>query len=160
MICYSYPILKEISSYFLSKEKIDLDNVYILACQHILEPNAEMFKFLSDFGITKNNIYLFGKIYSTSNDILKEMQSAGFKVIQPPYDEKISFDTQHKENCQKAFDDFISIINKPARVIIIDDGGELLKLMNEKIDLLKNNLSIVGVEQTSSGFRKLENISR
>lgn len=154
---YTYPILQKITSYYAAKNKTSLENVYILACQHLLEPNAKMFELLVDFGIPRNNIYLFGKIYSTSDEILKEMESDGFKVNQPLFDTKNSFDIEHKENCQKALNNFISSIIKPARIIIIDDGGELLKLVNERMDSLKGNLSVVGVEQTSSGFRKLEN---
>ncbi|MDO8575151.1 MAG: hypothetical protein Q7R78_00410, partial [bacterium] len=155
---YTYPILQKITDHFSGKNKADLDNVYILTCQHLLEPQMKMFELLVDFGIPKNNIHLFGKIYSTSNEILKEMKSVGFNVTQPTFDPDTSFDSEHKENCTKAFNDFLSDVNKPARIIVIDDGGELLKLINNKFDLLNGNLSVVGVEQTSSGFRKLENI--
>lgn len=133
------------------------DDIYILACQHILEPQAKMFEFISGFGIPKNNIFIFGKIYSTSNEVLGELLLNNFKVSKPVFDPLNSFDAEHRENCENEFSKFLSSIHNPSKIIILDDGGELLKVVNDRFDSLPPGIRIIGIEQTSSGFRKLEN---
>lgn len=153
---FSYPILEEITQYYSGQTPVDSKNSYILACQHILEPQFEMFKLVLNSGIPKENILIFGKIYSTSNEILNEMKDFGLNVIQPEFDPNKSFDAEHKGNCENIFLDFVQKMTKPSKLIVLDDGGELLKVVNEKFDLVKHHV-VIGVEQTSSGFRKLEN---
>ena len=41
---------------------------------------------------------------------------------------------------------------------MLDDGAELLNIFYNEFNKIMSDVSIVGVEQTSSGFRKLENI--
>lgn len=152
---HDYLLLEEISKHFDSKRS-NFESVYILACQHILEPQAKMFELLVDFGIPKTNIHIFGKIYSTSKEVLGELSEAGFSTSQPDFDQSISFDIEHAENCTKQLELFLSQIKIPSKAIILDDGGELLRIVNDKFDSISKDISIVGIEQTSSGFRKLE----
>ena len=152
---HDYLLLEEISKHFDSKRS-NFESVYILACQHILEPQAKMFELLVDFGIPKTNIHIFGKIYSTSKEVLGELSEAGFNVSQPDFDQSISFDIEHAENCTKQLELFLSQIKTPSKAIILDDGGELLRIVNDRFDSTSKDISIVGIEQTSSGFRKLE----
>jgi S-adenosylhomocysteine hydrolase len=154
---YQYPLLEKISE--LHKPSQDLfGDVYILACQHILEPQAKMFELISRFGVPKDNIFIFGKIYSTSNEVLDELVQEDFKVSKPTFDPSNSFDVEHRGNCENEFGKFLSSIQNPSKIIILDDGGELLKVVNDKFDSLPSGVGVIGIEQTSSGFRKLENI--
>jgi len=153
---YNYPLLKAITDAFPKSNK-SLENVHICACQHLMEPQEKMFTLLSDFGIPKENMHMIGKIYSTSFEILKELQDSGFDAKQPAFDHNISFDNQHEENCENLFSDFIKKLDGESVVIVIDDGAELLNVFNEQKDKLPNAVKIIGIEQTSSGFRKLEN---
>lgn len=152
---YIYSILDEITSYYESKKSVNSE-VFVLACQHILEPQAKMFELLSEF-IPKENIHIFGKIYSTSSSVLDELKNKGFNIKQPVFNQSISFDDEHLSNCNNELDLFLSKIKTSSKIIILDDGGELLKVVNNRIDEVSKYGSIVGIEQTSSGFRKLEN---
>jgi hypothetical protein len=154
-IIYDYSLLQEITKHFELK-KSSFEKVYILACQHILEPQLKMFQLLSDFGIPKQNIQIFGKIYSTSNEVLEELSVDGFNVSQPFFDPSVTFDIQHEKNCKNEFDKFISSVPSSSKIIILDDGGELLKVVNEEFNAIPQDTSVIGIEQTSSGFRKLE----
>ena len=42
-------------------------------------------------------------------------------------------------------------------VIVLDDGAELLNIFSREKGALPSSVKIIGIEQTSSGFRKLEN---
>lgn len=151
---YQYPLLQKISALYES-EKSHFDGVYIIACQHLLAPQAKMFELINQFGIPKENIYIFGKIYSTSKEIVCELESKGFNISKPLFDPSVSFDFQHNENCINEMNNFLNSITSPSKIIVLDDGGELLKVVNNHFTQLPN-VQIIGIEQTSSGFRKLE----
>lgn len=151
---YDYPLLGKISELF-DPQKKSFENVYILACQHILSPQAKMFRLLHEFGIPKENIFIFGKIYSTSNEVLNALRTQGFRVSEPIFNPKKSFDEYHNQNCKNELDLFLATIKNPSKIIILDDGGALLKVVNDSFESLPD-VPVVGIEQTSSGFRKLE----
>lgn len=153
---YNYPLLELVKEHFYKVSKADMENVYILACQHILSPQFRMFKMISDFGVPKSNIFILGKIYSTSNEVVSEMIDDGFSCVQPKFDGSLSFDESHSVNCNNLFHNSLSKIKNPSKIIILDDGGELLRIVNDEFFSI-SNCEIVGIEQTSSGFRKLEN---
>jgi S-adenosylhomocysteine hydrolase len=153
---YNYPLLKAITDAF-PKQKDSFKDVHICACQHLMEPQEKMFALLSEFGIPKENIHMIGKIYSTSSEILKELQDSSFDAQQPVFDPSVSFDDQHRENCEDLFSKLLGKLAETSTVIIIDDGGELLNVFNDRKDKLPSSIKIIGIEQTSSGFRKLEN---
>lgn len=151
---YTYPLLNKIYELYKS-EKTTFDNVYIIACQHLLAPQAKMFEFINQFGIPKENIYIFGKIYSTSIEIVNELESKDFNISKPIFDPNTSFDFQHNQNCINEINNFLNSITSPSKIIVLDDGGELLKVANNQFTQLPN-VKVIGIEQTSSGFRKLE----
>jgi hypothetical protein len=152
---HRYTLLEKISELY-KPQKGTFKDVYVLACQHILEPQAKMFELISGFGIPKENIFIFGKIYSTSNEVLEELLQDDFRVSKPIFDPSHSFDAEHRENCENEFEKFLSVIQNPSKIIILDDGGELLKVVNDGFSLIPSRVKVIGIEQTSSGFRKLE----
>ncbi len=149
---YDYPKLRNLEEFFrIELQDKDLSETVVLACQHLLVPQKEMFKSLISLGFSAQNIFLLGKIYSTNNEILKELQELGICVIQPEFNRHISFDMQHSDNCKKLIEIADKKLKIAEKVIVLDDGGMLLTEISKT-----NLLNIVGVEQTSSGFRKLE----
>lgn len=144
---YSYPLLNSVFS--LYSGKYDLSNTHLIACQHLLEPQLEMFKKLITFGFKPENILVLGKIYSANKEIADELSSLGVKVKTPVFSGK-SFDIEHSQNCIEVFNSIPSHIKN---IIILDDGAELIKTFVDN-----NRKVLFAVEQTSSGFRKLENI--
>lgn len=143
---YSYPLLKKVFGSFKNNKK-DLDNIYLVCCQHLLEPQLKMFELFIDFGFDPQKIIVLGKAYSTNKDIFKEIERLGIKVLQPDF-LGTSFDFEHKNNCKI----ILGLVPEDAAIIILDDGGELIKTF-----LDAKRKVFFGVEQTSSGFRKLEN---
>jgi len=152
---YSYSLLQQTFGLF-SESGGDLSKTYVFACQHILEPQGKMFSMFVDFGILKKNIFVLGKVYSTNTMQLKELQESGFQVQQPSFDISKSFDEQHKNNCEVLFNTFEKTVSGEARVIVLDDGAGLLSVFNKNFEKVSMDIEVVGVEQTSSGFRKLE----
>ena len=114
---------------------------------HLLAPQAEMYKKFIEFGFSPQNITALGKIYSSNTEIIEELRNIGINVLQPEFSGK-AFDTEHAENCRR----IAVAIDGDFKNIILDDGGY-------PIHEARGKAISFAVEQTSSGFRKLENDS-
>lgn len=153
---HSNSLIMKTFKLFSNDEKRDLSKTYIFACQHILRPREKMFPLFVDFGIPKENIFILGKAYSTNNNLFKELKDFGFYMYQPSFDMNRSFDEQHKENCNTIFNLFLKNVLGGSRVIVLDDGAMMLSVFDENFGKISKDIEILGIEQTSSGFRKLE----
>lgn len=142
---YSYPLLNKVFNY-CKNNKIDLSNFYLYSCQHLLAPQYEMYKMFIKFGFKPENIIALGKAYSSNIEVIKELKDLGIEVFQPEFS-GIAFDKEHTKNCKLITK---NIYNKNKN-IILDDGGYLI---NES----KTKNIYFAVEQTSSGFNKLNKI--
>ena len=150
-------LITETFNLFFKNKRTDHTKTYIFACQHILRPREVMFSLLVEFGIPQENIFILGKAYSTNYKLLKELMENKFNVHQPPFDNHRSFDEQHRENCKQLFNLCIEKVTNKSRVIVLDDGAMLLSLFNNRFEKISKEIDVLGIEQTSSGFRKLEN---
>lgn len=150
-------LIQETFDLFNKNNTPDLSKTYVYACQHVLRPREKMLPLLVKFGIPKNNIFILGKAYSTNNKLLRELRKAGFNVNQPPFDSKRTFDEQHHQHCVQLFEDFQKNVSSGSRVIVLDDGAALLSVFNQNFAKIDKKIEVMGIEQTSSGFRKLEN---
>ncbi|MDD5318833.1 MAG: hypothetical protein PHF79_03405 [Candidatus Pacebacteria bacterium] len=142
---YSYPLLRKILEHY-KNDKIDLSEYFLYSCQHLLAPQSEMYKMFIEFGFRPENMVALGKAYSSNNEVVEELKGLGIKAIQPQFTGR-AFDVEHTNNCQLIFEQ-VSDKNKN---IVLDDGGYL-------IEALKKKSIYFAVEQTSSGFRKLEGL--
>jgi S-adenosylhomocysteine hydrolase len=143
---YSYPLLQKVFEHFNKLPHEKVEDCYLVCCQHLLEPQLKMFQYLIRFGFNPEKIIVLGKVYSTNTGILKELDNLGIRTYQPEF-LGTSFDKEHEKNCHV----ISNLIPKNNKIIILDDGGQLI------ISLSANKNVIFAVEQTSSGFRKLEN---
>jgi S-adenosylhomocysteine hydrolase len=143
---YNYPLLHKVFSHYKNLPH-DVSNIYLVCCQHLLEPQLKMFELLIDFGFKPTYIIMLGKIYSSNTDIIQELKDRGIQVSQPQFS-GVPFDEEHTKNCKTISDS----IPKNAEIIILDDGAEMIKAFSTS----SHNV-LFAVEQTSSGFRKLEN---
>ena len=142
---YQYPLLKKVFDHY-NQAPHDARGRFLICCQHLMEPQMRMFEYLLKFGFPIERICILGKAYSTNYEVLGKLHTKGFHVIQPKFS-GISFDEEHKRNCYE----LLQLIHKDSQVIILDDGAELIKTF------LESNRNIAfAVEQTSSGFRRLE----
>ncbi len=137
---------------------VDLQDTLIIACQHILGTTVNLFQAFIDKGVNPKKIYLMGKCYSTNERAYKKLSQLGVNVskLSMAYKSGISFDEQFEEY----INEFLHFVLKNEtsegfkKVIILDDGGQLLLFAN---DLIEYKTNVVGIEQTSSGFEKLKN---
>lgn len=146
--------------YILSTDpNLNLSSVKIVGVQHILETTHAMFRSLFERGLKPENVSLIGKCYSTNQDVYHEMLSDGITVCPSSldYHSHESFDFQFKENISNFIEEEMK---KPlnlgiSSLIILDDGGKCLESMSDLP--ITQNLKIVGIEQTTSGYDLIKN---
>lgn len=149
----TFPLIEFSSSFF---EDNQLENYYIIGVQHILDTTLEMFKALFKKGLKPQNVSLIGKCYSTVPEVFKAMRDEGIDVCVSSlqFDSYLSFDETFKKNIRQFLLSRKEKLNSLSfdKIIILDDGGELLEQID---DFLMNSENVVGIEQTSSGYNKL-----
>jgi S-adenosylhomocysteine hydrolase len=143
---YDYPLLKKVFEHYYRKG-VNLSNTKLYSCMHLLAPQSEMYKRFIEFGFSPQNITVLGKIYSSNKEVIKELRELGINTLQPEFS-GIAFDVEHAKNCKQVANEIDDEMNN----IILDDGGYLIHEARTKS-------IIFAVEQTSSGFRKLESDS-
>ena len=146
------PLLNALGNSIMLK-KVDCQNLCIVACQHLLTPQLEMFRWFIGLGVKAENILILPKAYSANKEVVDDLKKLGCSVFEKAlnFDGRESFDSFHEKQC--------SLIRKIAskkfayscRLVVIDDGGALLKEFSKE----KGFSNIYGVEQTSSGKNKL-----
>ena len=139
-------------------ETILLQDVCIIAVQHVLGTTHDMFRYLYRLGLKAENIFLLGKCYSSNRLVFSQMKKDGIYVSDHSfhYDSHQSFDQQFNTLVR---DFYYNVRNKIKnrknikKIIILDDGGTLLTTY-QKTPI--KGYPVVGIEQTSSGYEKIK----
>ncbi len=136
---------------------VDLQNVYILCAQHLASTTYSLFHQLLQLGLKPENLSVIGKCYSTDPQVFIQMRALGIDVCESSqhFDSHTPFDKQYRANIKKFVVKRVRKIktNQFDKIIILDDGGELIPIAHS---LLGKGDSVVGIEQTSSGYNKLK----
>ena len=148
------PLIEQASSLF---DEDHLEDCYILAAQHLLPSTYSLFKALFKKGLKKSNLSILGKCYSTHPITFEEMKKDGIDVSETSifFDSHEEYDLTFKNKIKKFLEERKHIFKgKYKKIIILDDGGELIAELDKYIDDYQN---IVCMEQTSAGFNRLKN---
>lgn len=144
---------------------VRLEDSYVICAQHLLETSAVLFCNLFEIGLNPNHFSVIGKCYSTNpNTYLYLTNRGGLDVCcsSLQFSSTESFDIQYKENIKRFVEKRLEkILNSGCRkLIVVDDGGELIECIVHlaKYGAFSPNLEIIGIEQTSSGFTKLQSV--
>ena len=152
----SLPLLRYTSNLYPAA---DFSNTAIIACQHLLGTTLDLFKELFAKGLRPESVFLLGKCYSTHSGTLKKFQKLGVHVspLSIAFDAGRSYDDQFEDYVANLVDEAASALELKnfARILILDDGGFVIRRVNESF---KDVANVVGIEQTSSGHEKLKTI--
>ena len=136
----------------------DLKDVYLICAQHLVSTTYSLFHTLLKLGLNADNLSTIGKCYSTDPTAYEEMKKLGIDACPSSllFNSHQPFDEEYRENIKKFVEERATKLTegKFKKIIVLDDGGELIPVIN---DLIKNSCHIIGIEQTSSGFHKLKN---
>jgi S-adenosylhomocysteine hydrolase len=135
---------------------VSLNNTCLVSVQHLLGTTHTMLRSLFELGLEPQNVFILGKCYSTNDWTAQNMIEEGIHVSpyssvfhsKIPYDSLFDLFVSHLANLQ--FDLY-------ERIIVLDDGGELICRMMSRFPHLSQKM--VGVEQTTAGFEKLKKVT-
>jgi D-isomer specific 2-hydroxyacid dehydrogenase, NAD binding domain len=133
--------------------------IKLIAVQHMVRTNLTLFRALFKLGLQPCNTFVIGKGYSTSASCLRALQGAGvqtFQDLQPPPPGRYE---EAREAELRAFwrsVDGRKVVKRQEKVILVDVGGRLLSLAEEECVESDKIPRVIGVEQTTSGIRRLE----
>ena len=115
-----------------------------------------MFQSLYRLGVKPENISLIGKCYSSCKEVYEEMLKDGIDVCAGSlfYSSHHPFDDFFDQKIQSFLSERLSDLSSDSydHIIVLDDGGKCIKYLSEN---LPNNVSIVAIEQTSSGYEAI-----
>lgn len=141
------------------EDKASLDNVVFLGAQHILPSTFRMFKSFIDRGLSPKNIFLIGKCYSTDLKTFDRFKEIGSYVCPSSivFDKASPYDFTYVNNVKNFVSRIVSSKFLDSKtVVVLDDGGEVLSQINAS---KCNDCTIVGLEQTSSGYEKIKGLN-
>ena len=144
-----YYVLQEL----LKKYKTDkvLDDFYIISVQHLLRSTGSLFETIIRYGIKPQNIFVTGKIYSTHFGTSIKLKELGINVIESTIPDRLGYYISFLERDVKfMWMELIKVLTPGAKIIILDDGGFVLKNVPDEV---LSKYKVFGIEQTTSGVR-------
>ncbi|MCB1115449.1 MAG: hypothetical protein KDK71_03170 [Chlamydiia bacterium] len=155
-----FQLLENISS----EVDADFKDTYMICVQHLVASTVSLFNALFKKGLFPSHLSVIGKCYSTRPEAYAYMRQLGIDVAEESlcFSPNKPFDSDFRKTLKSFFLNRLTAFmnSKCSRLIILDDGGELLKIAN-RISLKQRDLkkTVVGVEQTTAGYEKLKNLN-
>jgi S-adenosylhomocysteine hydrolase len=133
-----------------------IENTALIYIHHPLKTSINLLKAIIILGINPKNIFILGKHYSESLEVVNEIISLGINYQKSSNQLYIGeFSTTFSHDIEELWNLFFKKIGVNVKSIIIaDHGGYVLSSMPDKI---KNSYKITGLEKTTSGIRKISN---
>lgn len=154
------PLLEMVQSAYSG---VSLSDTYVICAQHLLKTSVSLFSSLFEMGLLREHFSVIGKCYSTDPSVYFDLKSTwGLDVCSSSeqFVPEQSFDHQYTYNIREFVNCRIEqiVISNCKKLIVVDDGGELIEAVNNlvKQEILPSSIQIIGVEQTSSGLKKLQ----
>ncbi len=137
---------------------LNFKNTYLLGIQHIAPSTVLLLETLLELGLPPNHISLLGKCYSSNPVSWHQLRQSGIFVSENSFsfDSHVAYDDlfarKTREFVRETLED--KGFKDAEKIILVDDGGTLLKQCES---LTSKNTQLIGIEQTTSGVRKIEN---
>lgn len=148
-------------NYLEKKFNIETDKPLIgyicIFIQHLLGSNLSLIHSLEKSGIKRENLYIIGKAYSSSKEVLSYLECSGYNYVNPIHGYNI--DTCYDEILKNEIRNIMSIAlrNSNLPVILVDDAAKGIEIIHE--DDFRQHLSrFKCIELTTRGIRELNKI--
>jgi hypothetical protein len=133
--------------------------VKLIAVQHMVRTNLTLFHALFTLGLQPRNTFVIGKGYSTSLSCLRTLRGTGVRVVKDLKPPQPGDYGEAREEDLRAFwrsVDGRGILQRQEKMLIADIGGRLLSLVEDECADFNEKREVIGIEQTTSGIRRLE----
>jgi hypothetical protein len=131
------------------------EDTALVAVQHMLLQTVDLFKTIGELGLSPENIFALGKVYSNNGAVIESLCEMGVNVVVTTAPEPGEFQQAFERDVEKLWQVATSTLaqRRIKRVLILDDGGVCLTKV--PADILRR-YTVCGVEQTSQGMFLLE----
>ena len=127
------------------------EDTALVAVQHMLEQTIDLFDNIVDLGLSPQNMFALGKVYSNSLPVIETLRSKGVTVLETTTPEPGKFDETFVQDAEKLWQLAAEKLSgrRIKRVLVLDDGG--MCITTAPPELLRR-YAMCGVEQTSLGM--------
>lgn len=127
------------------------EDTALVAVQHMLEQTVDLFDTIAGLGLSRQNMFALGKVYSNSRPVIETLRNRGVTVAESTIPEPGRFDEFFERDCKKLWQVAAEKLatRRIKRVLVLDDGG--MCITTAPPELLRR-YSMCGVEQTSLGM--------
>src|SRR5215510_6212048 len=127
------------------------EDTALVAVQHMLEQTVDLFDTIAGMGVSHQNIFALGKVYSNSCVVIKTLRDKGVTVVDSTMPEPGKFDQYFEQDCKRLWQVAAEALarRRIKRILVLDDGGVCITTVPPE---LLQGYSMCGVEQTSLGM--------
>jgi hypothetical protein len=131
------------------------EDTALVAVQHMLEQTVDLFETIADMGLSRQNMFALGKVYSNSPPVIETLRHSGVTVLESTIPEPGKFDEYFEQDTKRLWQIAAERLatRRIKRILVLDDGGTCIT--TAPIELLRR-YSMCGVEQTSLGMFHFE----
>src|ERR1041384_4293284 len=131
------------------------EDTALVAVQHMLEQTVDLFETIAGMGLSRQNIFALGKVYSNSRPVIETLRNRGVTVVETTTPEPGKFDDYFEQDTKKLWQMAAEKLagRRIKRVLVLDDGGACITAAPPE---LLRRYAMCGVEQTSLGMFRFE----
>jgi S-adenosylhomocysteine hydrolase len=138
-----------------------LEGFRLVGIQHLLNSTASLVRALARTGVAPPQLFLIGKPYSQNRGVVTDLRHEGFDAHLAAQLSHPGRTAVQRNTTETDREMIIKTIERglagDGRFLILDDGGELIKLIHERFGDYADRF--VAVEQTRKGIRLLEGLN-
>lgn len=129
-------------------------NVFLFGTQHLMSQALGLCAVLNSLGLAYDRMFLAGKPYSSDLQTMRRLAELGVNIPEP---RRYQLDLSQSEEQVRDLRELAMLLSKrkatsaKSVILVLDDGGHALTGVRS---WLVQPYSVVGVEQTASGFRQ------
>lgn len=153
------PVLNSVLG-VVQQEVPKLNRIAFVCVQHLLDSTLDIFEALIQLGAKPDNIFLLGKHYSTSPEVVEKAEALGIQVQNfTPLTQLGTYKEVFDQDITNLWLQVRRFLEKNThsidKLIVLDDGGKCFKSIPK--DILRE-YNVVGIEQTTAGLTEINSI--
>ena len=127
------------------------EDTALVSVQHMLEQTVDLFETIVDLGLSRQNIFALGKVYSNSCVVIETLRNRGITVVKSTMPEPGKFDQYFEQDCKTLWQVVAETLarRRIKRILVLDDGGTCITTVPTEV---LRRYAMCGVEQTSLGM--------